>query len=70
MIIPGNFGGSGGYTDLLFYDPNAGEGELYTTDGRGGITRLSRYNNWRKTWSMIIPGNFGGSGGYTDLLFW
>jgi predicted Zn-dependent protease len=69
MIIPGNFGGSS-FTDLLFYDPTTGQGEFYTTDGNGNISRLGNtHQSWRRTWSMIIPGNFGGSS-FTDLLFY
>jgi hypothetical protein len=30
---------------------------------------VQRYENWRDTWSIIVPGNFGGSTG-TDLLFY
>ena len=71
LIIPGNFGGNG-YTDLLFYDPTTpttGEGEFYTTDGNGNIALLKKHTDWRKTWQLIVPGNFGGND-YTDLLFY
>ncbi len=57
------------YDMLLFYDPLAREGEFYTSDGRGGIHLLEQYAGWRKSWTQIIPGNFGGSK-YTDLLFY
>ena len=68
-IIPGNFGGNG-FTDLLFYDNSRGEGEFYTSDGNGRIRRLGNiHRGWRKTWDIIIPGNFGGNG-FTDLLFY
>ncbi len=69
MIIPGNFGGSG-FTDLLFYDKDKGEGEFYTSDGNGRIRPLGNtHRGWRISWDMIIPGNFGGNG-FTDLLFY
>ncbi|MBC1198282.1 hypothetical protein H0901_24415, partial [Microcystis aeruginosa BLCCF158] len=68
LIVPGNFGGNN-YTDLLFYDPNTGEGEFYTTDGSGNIAFLKKRTDWRKTWKLIVPGNFGGND-YTDLLFY
>jgi hypothetical protein len=38
-----------------------------TNDGR--MNRLSGGDNWRTTWDMIIPGDFGGDG-KTDLLFY
>ncbi|MBU7029004.1 MAG: hypothetical protein HXS48_18865 [Theionarchaea archaeon] len=31
------------------------------------MERLRKHDNWRKTWSVIVPGNFDGNG-YTDLL--
>jgi len=40
---------------LLFYDRNAGHGELYRTDGQGGITLLKSYDGWRTSWSHIVP---------------
>ena len=57
------------YTDLLFYDRETGTGEFTTTNGNGGIQGISAYTNWRTTWDLIIPGDFG-SNGYTDLLFY
>jgi hypothetical protein len=44
-------------------------GEFYTTDGGGNISPLKNHRGWRKTWQLIIPGNFGGDG-TTDLLFY
>ncbi len=68
-VIPGNFGGSG-YTDLLFYDQQTGDAEFYLSDGSGGLKTIRRIKGgWRKTWTHIIPGNFGG-GSITDLLFY
>ena len=40
---------------LLFYDRNAGHGELYRTDGQGGISQLNSYDGWRRSWSHIVP---------------
>jgi hypothetical protein len=69
LIVPGNFGGNG-VTDLLFYDPTVGAGEIYTTDGSGNLALLKSYSSgWRKTWKLIVPGDFGGNG-VTDLLFY
>lgn len=76
QIVPGNFDRTPSQTDLLFYDQNAGVGEFYTLDGSGGMTLLRRYTNWRKTWDLIVPGNYKAypgefaSGPYTDLLFY
>jgi hypothetical protein len=54
---------------LLFY--KAGTGEFWKTDGQGEIAPLGLYNNWRTTWTHIIPGNFGGNDiWFTDLLFY
>ena len=40
---------------LLFYDRAAGLGELWATDGQGGISLVKQYPQWRKTWDLIIP---------------
>ena len=69
IIIPGHFSDSPN-VDLLFYDPTAGLGEFYHTDGHGNLgPRFARYDDWRATWSLIIPGKFSDSQ-YTDLLFY
>jgi hypothetical protein len=47
--------------NFLFYDPAAGEGEFYRSDGLGGISLLKRYSGWRSNWTHIIPGMFGGN---------
>jgi hypothetical protein len=54
---------------LLFYDPNAGHGEFYSSRSTGSICRTRLHTGWRRTWRSIIPGNFGGDG-FTDLLFY
>jgi len=45
------------------------EGVFYKTDGHGNIQLLNKETTWRKTWSIILPGNFGDNE-YTDLLFY
>ena len=35
----------------------------------GNISLLKKHTGWRKSWSLIVPGKFGGSGS-TDLLFY
>ncbi len=47
-------------------DPSNG---FYTTNGNGDIFLLKQHPGLPKTWSLIIPGNFGGNA-YTDLLFY
>jgi hypothetical protein len=49
--------------------PVPSQAEFYTTDGSGGISLLKQYAGWRKTWTLIVPGNFGGTSA-TDLLFY
>lgn len=76
QIIPGRFGGGTDQDDLLFYDPAHGEVRFYSTDGKGGLRKLTDPSTvaapntgWRRTWK-IIPGAFGGTRGLTDLLFY
>jgi hypothetical protein len=69
FIIPGDFGGDG-HTDLVFYDRIAGAGYVFINDGNASFASPSvTYGQWRKSWTMIIPGNFGGHH-HTDLLFY
>ncbi len=69
IMVSGNFNGSG-LSDLLFYDKSKGEAEFYSTNGNGDLRRTGKtLKGWRKTWDMIIPGDFGGNG-YSDLLLY
>ncbi len=86
MVIPGLFAGEefGLYTDILLYDRGAGVGEFHASDDRGLIEMntfalYSRYDNWRHTWDIIVPGYFaagsddpyhGEMASCTDLLFY
>ncbi|QRN97723.1 hypothetical protein JRI60_01145 [Archangium violaceum] len=56
-------------TTLVFYDRNAGHGELYAVDGQGGIALLAAHTNWRRTWDMIIPCRISDTGA-NGLLFY
>jgi hypothetical protein len=59
-------------TDLLFYDPATGFDTFWTTDTvKGGIDLfpLGVNGGWRRTWSQLISGRFGGKG-IRDLLFY
>jgi hypothetical protein len=69
-IVAGNFGSGSGNSDLLFYDANAGLGDFYSVENGGLGSVLSSNNGWRKTWTQIIPGDFGSASGQTDLLFY
>jgi hypothetical protein len=59
------------YTCICFWaDPNdTNQVELQRSDGHGHLTLLNGYGGWRRTFQLIVPGNFGGNG-YTDLLFY
>jgi hypothetical protein len=72
-IIPGNFGwyeNGDNFTDLLFYDRETGLASFWTTDGQGGIYLLQTHTSWNAGWDLIVPGQFGGGGPWTDLAFY
>lgn len=61
MIIPAEKFGGNDYTDLFFYNPDAGIGSFYSTDGKGGMQLLNKDNQpeWAaQKWTHIIPGKF------------
>jgi hypothetical protein len=66
MIIPCRISDTSS-DGLLFYDRAAGHGELYAVDGRGNISLVAQYNNWRRTWDAIVFGVLAGSGPILDL---
>ena len=39
---------------ILFYDPSAGEGEIYSVDSSGNLSLLKSYSGWRSTWGHIV----------------
>jgi hypothetical protein len=41
--------------NLLFYDAHAGQAKLLTTDYRGQVHHFKKYDNWRKSWTRIVP---------------
>jgi len=71
LIVPGVYTSKplGSHLDLLFYDRTAGVGEFYQTGNRGDMRRFSRHDNWRTSWTHIIPGSFAAPGSM-DLLFY
>ena len=54
---------------LLFYDPAAGLGAFYATDGEGNLILLAERTGWRDSWTTIVAGHLTGSS-YSDLLFY
>jgi hypothetical protein len=57
------------YTDLLFYDAAAATGEFYKVNHSGAISLIHANTDWRKTWTHIVFGNFGGPG-MANLFFY
>jgi hypothetical protein len=55
LIISGSFLADSKGDSLLFYDREAGLGELYATDGEGDVSLAARFTDWRRTWSAIVP---------------
>lgn len=66
-IIAGKFTSSE-FSGLFFYSAHSKWGEIYETDGKGGLRLVKRHEDLGH-WSHIIPGHFGGDG-LTDLLFY
>lgn len=48
---------------------NSGTGEIYATDGNGGIEQVSAYQGWRTDWSHIVSGAFVASK-YSSVFFY
>ncbi len=69
-IVPGNFGGDDELTDLFLYSARPGLGEFYASDGEGGLRLLSGSERFTRGWDLVVPGNFGGDDGSTDLFFY
>ncbi len=67
-IIAAGFGGTS-RTDLLFYDPSAGEADVCFVDHRGTLARMESHSGWRKTWTHIVPGKFS-EDPWSGLLFY
>ncbi|NET91483.1 MAG: S8 family serine peptidase [Kamptonema sp. SIO1D9] len=57
-----------GKNQLIFYDRESGDNEFYQVNN-GSMTLTRRGSGWRKTWDLIIPGDFDGDG-KTNLLFY
>lgn len=69
-IVPGMFGGSAPQTThVLTYDATNGLGQVWRTDGRGGMSAMGASMTFRPTWSLIVPGN-GGASTAVPLIFY
>ncbi|MEQ9036103.1 hypothetical protein, partial [Gracilimonas sp.] len=58
-----------GKNKLIFYDRDSGDHEFYRVNDNGSMHLIRKDSGWRKTWDMIIPGDFNGDG-KTNLLFY
>ncbi|MFE2889574.1 hypothetical protein [Streptomyces sp. NPDC059272] len=68
FTVPGDFGSGSGHTDMFCYNAGGGTGTFVATDGQGHLSSFGFRNDLPTTWSRIVPGNFGGPHGLTDLL--
>jgi hypothetical protein len=74
QIVPGKFTASY-YSSLFFYEGSTGYGELWATNGNGGLAGTSPLGTYTSAqpgfqiWTHIVPGYFGPSG-YMGLLFY
>ena len=67
-ILVGNFTRNR-YPDLLFYDPQAGLIEIYTTDEGGHIALAGRTTQVSNTWDIGLACNVTG-GEFSDVMFY
>ncbi len=47
-----------GRSELMFYDRGNGVGEFYSVDGQAEMSIQINHSDFRRDWSIIIPGNF------------
>lgn len=67
-IVPGKFN-SDGYTDLLYYNQDAGEAKVYTLDATHTGTLTYQSTSWPVTpYAVVTAGEFGGSSLTDDVL--
>ncbi|HLH95091.1 MAG TPA: N,N-dimethylformamidase beta subunit family domain-containing protein [Xanthobacteraceae bacterium] len=55
-VVAGNFGT--GFSGLLLHDRSAGQLKIYYFDGNGGIRPVETLSGLRRTFDLIVPGNF------------
>jgi hypothetical protein len=66
LLVPGR---NPRTTDLVLgYRRAAGAGDFYSVTG-AGLLLIREHADWRKSWSLIAPGRFGGSTSAGDLVF-
>jgi hypothetical protein len=46
------------FREFLFYDPKEGRGEYHRADDAGHLSLLARHEDWRSSWSLIVPGTY------------
>jgi hypothetical protein len=54
---------------IITYDKNRGVGEIYQAEANGRLRRLAHHDTWRKSWTLIARGDFGGRG-VIDAVFY
>lgn len=76
LVVTGRFAGgtAGLYDDIVRYDRSEGVGEILASTDLGLIEvdelrSLRRWDNWRTSWDMIVPGRFD-DGDCNGLLFY
>jgi hypothetical protein len=70
LIAAGQFTG-GWETDLALYNPDTGESETWSFDGKTAQKVGATRTGWRTTWTVMATGNFGsGSDTWSDLLLY
>ena len=46
------------FGEFLFYDPKQGRGEYHRASAAGHLSLLARHDDWRSSWSLIVPGTY------------
>jgi hypothetical protein len=69
IIVSGRFLGDGN-ADLILYNRESGLRKIWTTHGSAEMTTRAASYTWASNWDMILPGDYRGGNGYTDLLFY
>lgn len=54
--------------ELLFYDRENGRGEFLRPNANGGLSSMRLHTAWRKTWHLIVSGNFSDTQSADELM--